>query len=138
MLAARLMLASLSLLLTGLSLLALLLVLTLWVVLALLTLLLMLALLFMQTLRVVLTLLLMLALLFVLRRFVPKLPAALLVVVAAIALSWGFDFAAHGVAEVGKIPAGLPSFEIPSPSFSQIVQLAPAAVGIFLDRKSVV
>jgi SulP family sulfate permease len=69
---------------------------------------------------------------FGLRRLMPKLPGALLVVVAAIALSWGFDFAAHGIAEVGRIPAGLPSFEIPSPSFSDIVQLVPAALGIFL------
>jgi SulP family sulfate permease len=73
-----------------------------------------------------------LAVLFGLRRLVPKLPAALLVVVAAIALSWAFDFAAHGIAEVGKIPAGLPSFEIPGVSFSHIVQLVPAALGIFL------
>jgi high affinity sulfate transporter 1 len=67
-----------------------------------------------------------------LRRLMPKLPGALLVVVAAIALSWAFGFADHGIAEVGRIPAGLPSFKIPSPSFSDIVQLVPAALGIFL------
>jgi MFS superfamily sulfate permease-like transporter len=39
--------------------------------------------------------LLSLAALFGLRRMVPKLPAALLVVVTAIGLSWGFDLAAH-------------------------------------------
>jgi sulfate permease, SulP family len=73
-----------------------------------------------------------LVVLFGLRRLTPKLPAALLVVVAAIALSWAFDFADHGIAELGPIPAGLPSFKIPSPSFSDIVQLVPAALGIFL------
>jgi high affinity sulfate transporter 1 len=67
-----------------------------------------------------------------LRMLMPKLPGALLVVVAAITLSWAFDFAGHGIAEVGPIPAGLPSFEIPTPSFSDIVQLVPAALGVFL------
>jgi len=70
--------------------------------------------------------------LFCLRLLMPKLPAALLVVVAAIGLSWAFDFAAHGVSVVGPIPAGLPSFAIPSPAFADIVRLVPAALGIFL------
>jgi SulP family sulfate permease len=73
-----------------------------------------------------------LAALFSLRLLMPKLPAALLVVVAAIGLSWAFDFAAHGIAVVGPIPAGLPSFAIPRPAFADIVRLIPAAVGIFL------
>ena len=73
-----------------------------------------------------------LALLFLLRRFVPKLPAALIVVACAIALSWGFDFQAHGIAIVGEIPAGLPQLSVPSPPFDQIVRLVPAALGIFL------
>src|SRR5690349_5048261 len=51
-----------------------------------------------------------------LRRLLPKLPAALLVVVAAIGLSWALDFAAHDIAVVGAIPAGLPSLTIPSPA----------------------
>jgi len=73
-----------------------------------------------------------LAALFGLRRLMPKLPGALLVVVAAIALSWAFQLSAHDVAEVGPIPAGLPAFKIPSPSSSDLVQLVPAALGIFL------
>jgi high affinity sulfate transporter 1 len=73
-----------------------------------------------------------LAVLLGLRRLAPKLPAALLVVITAIGVSWAFDFAEHGIAVIGKIPAGLPSFKIPSPSFSDIVQLVPAALGIFL------
>jgi SulP family sulfate permease len=67
-----------------------------------------------------------------LRLLMPKLPAALLIVVAAIGLSWAFDFAAHGVGVVGPIPAGLPSFAIPSPGFGDVIRLAPAALGIFL------
>jgi SulP family sulfate permease len=73
-----------------------------------------------------------LAALFCLRLLIPKLPAALLVVLAAIGLSWAFDFAAHGIAVVGPIPAGLPSFDIPAPSLADTVRLFPPALGIFL------
>ncbi|HTS73834.1 MAG TPA: SulP family inorganic anion transporter [Gaiellaceae bacterium] len=73
-----------------------------------------------------------LAALFGLRLLMPKLPAALLIVVAAIGLSWAVDFAAHGIAVVGPIPAGLPSFDVPTPGFADIVHLLPAALGIFL------
>jgi sulfate permease, SulP family len=73
-----------------------------------------------------------LAALFGLRLLMPKLPAALLIVVVAIGLSWAFDFAAHGVAVVGSIPAGLPNFAIPTPALADVVRLLPAALGIFL------
>jgi SulP family sulfate permease len=73
-----------------------------------------------------------LGLLFVLRLAMPKLPAALIVVVGGIALSWALDLQSHGVAVVGTIPSGLPSFEFPTPAFSDTVHLLPAAVGIFL------
>jgi high affinity sulfate transporter 1 len=70
--------------------------------------------------------------LFALRAVMPKLPAALLVVVGSIGLSWAFDFAAHGIAVVGPIPPGLPSFEIPTPPIGDVLHLVPAALGIFL------
>ena len=73
-----------------------------------------------------------LATLFVLRAFMPRLPAALVVVVVAIGLSWLLDFEAHGIAVVGSVPAGLPSFELPTPGFDDVVNLVPAALGIFL------
>jgi high affinity sulfate transporter 1 len=73
-----------------------------------------------------------LAALFGLRLVMPKLPAALFLVVVAIGLSWALDFAAHGVTVVGPIPAGLPSVEIPTPALGDIVRLVPAAIGIFL------
>jgi high affinity sulfate transporter 1 len=73
-----------------------------------------------------------LAILLVLARVMPRLPAALLVVVAAIGLSWALDLQAHGIAVVGPIPAGLPSFDLPSPAWRDVVHLVPAAVGIFL------
>jgi sulfate permease, SulP family len=42
------------------------------------------------------------------------------------------DLAADDVAVVGEIPSGLPSVDVPSPGFVQTLQLAPAAVGLFL------
>ena len=73
-----------------------------------------------------------LAVLLALKRFAPRVPAALVVVAAAIAVSAGLDLAAAGVAVVGTIPAGLPGLHVPSVSAGDIVELAPAAVGIFL------
>ena len=73
-----------------------------------------------------------LVLLLVLRRFIPRLPGALFVVIGAIVLSRATDLAADGVAVVGEIPSGLPSFDVPSVSFDQLVHLLPAAAGIFL------
>jgi sulfate permease, SulP family len=59
-------------------------------------------------------------------------PAALLVVVGAIAASASLDLAAHGVAVVGAIPSGLPEVAVPSPELADTLTLLPAAVGIFL------
>ena len=73
-----------------------------------------------------------LAALLTLRRFLPAVPGALLVVVIAIGVSWAFDFASHGVAIVGPIPGGLPHPTLPTPSLADVVDLAPAAFGIFL------
>ena len=73
-----------------------------------------------------------LAALFSLRVVMPRLPAALVVVVAAIGVSWALELDAHGVAVVGAIPAGLPSFAVPTPAWLDVIQLVPAALGIFL------
>jgi high affinity sulfate transporter 1 len=73
-----------------------------------------------------------LASLFALRFLMPKLPASLVVVIGSIALSYALDFEEHGIAVVGEIPAGLPSFEIPGVAAGDLVDLLPAAVGIFL------
>lgn len=70
--------------------------------------------------------------LLLMRFFAPRLPAALIVVVAAIGVSWAVDLASHGIAVVGPIAAGLPSIALPTPPFADWVKLAPAAVGIFL------
>jgi SulP family sulfate permease len=73
-----------------------------------------------------------LTVLLLLRFFLPKLPAALLVVAAAIGLSWALDLQAHGVAVVGPIPSGLPGFSVPTASWADVGHLFPAALGIFL------
>lgn len=54
-----------------------------------------------------------LALLFALERFVPRVPAALTVVVLAIVVSTVFDFESLGVHIVGDIPGGLPDIGFP-------------------------
>jgi sulfate permease, SulP family len=66
------------------------------------------------------------------RRFVPLLPAALIVVSVSIAASWALDFSGRDVAILGPIPSGLPSFDIPSVPAATVLELLPAAVGIFL------
>ena len=70
--------------------------------------------------------------LLLLRRFIPALPGALVVVVGAIAASWGFDFAAHGIATVGPVPGGLPRPSLPTPPLADVLELVPAAFAVFL------
>jgi len=67
-----------------------------------------------------------------LRRFLPIVPGALIVVVTTIALSWAFDFASHGVATVGPVADGLPRPKVPTPPLADVVALVPAALGLFL------
>ena len=66
------------------------------------------------------------------RRFVPLLPAALIVVSVSIFASWAFDFSGRDIAILGTIPAGLPSFDIPSVSAADVLVLLTSAIGIFL------
>ena len=73
-----------------------------------------------------------LAVLFACRWRLPRIPAALLVVVGMIGLSWWFDLSRHGIAVVGDIPSGLPSLRIPTPPVVDILKLVPGALGIFL------
>ena len=72
-----------------------------------------------------------LALLLLARWLTPKLPAALVVVALTIAVSAAVGLAALGVAEVGEIPAGLPRFTLPDLRLGTLVDLVPAALGIF-------
>jgi MFS superfamily sulfate permease-like transporter len=47
-----------------------------------------------------------------LRRFVPRLPAALVAVVAAISASRALNFAGHGIATIGPVVGGLPHLRL--------------------------
>jgi sulfate permease, SulP family len=72
-----------------------------------------------------------LAVLIPLRFRVPKFPTPLVVVIAGLAFSWALSLDEHGVAVVGTIPSGLPSFDLPLPPLRDALQLVPAAIGIF-------
>ena len=73
-----------------------------------------------------------LVLLLLSRWLVPKLPAALIVVVVAIAASGALGLAQYGVAVVGDIPAGLPSIRLPDLNLRTMLEILPAALGIFV------
>jgi sulfate permease, SulP family len=73
-----------------------------------------------------------LAILIPLRYVAGRFPAALLVVVGAIGLSWWLDLEDRGVAVTGSVPSGIPDLEFPIPGGGDMLLLLPAAVGIFL------
>jgi SulP family sulfate permease len=68
-----------------------------------------------------------LAFVFVLRRFAPKVPGPLLVVIGATAVSAAWDFAGRGIVTVGPIAGGLPHLGIPHVYWSDILPMAPVA-----------
>ena len=72
-----------------------------------------------------------LVLLLLARWLAPKLPAPLIVVVLAIAASAALGLAGYGVAVVGEIPAGLPSISLPDLHLRAVLDVLPAALGIF-------
>jgi SulP family sulfate permease len=60
-------------------------------------------------------------------RFAPRVPLALIAVVAAIAASAKFDFAHQGIAVIGAVPGGLPMFRLPRATARDILALLPVA-----------
>ena len=72
-----------------------------------------------------------LAAVLLLRWKAPRVPGPLVVVLGGIAVSAVFDLADHGVAVVGHIPPGLPSFEWPSVGLEDVAKLLPAALSLF-------
>ena len=74
----------------------------------------------------------LLAVILALRRVAPKIPAALVVVVAAIAAARALGLEGRGVAVVGAFPHGLPGFAVPKADWRDIHTLLPAAIGIAL------
>ena len=67
-----------------------------------------------------------------LKNWAPKIPASLVLVVTAILASWLWDFESLGIAVVGTIPQGLPSFSIPSVRMEEAEALLPIALTLSL------
>jgi high affinity sulfate transporter 1 len=70
------------------------------------------------------------AVMVVLGRFLPKVPAVLVAVVAAMVLAFVLDLAARGVGLVGVLPSGLPPFTIPRVQVTDLPLLIGGAFGI--------
>ena len=71
---------------------------------------------------------------FGLRRIAPGVPGALVLVVGGLLASWLLDLGARGVALVGDVPRGLPSFDVPDLTlmWDHVVTVAIAAVALVL------
>ena len=70
------------------------------------------------------------ALILALQRWLPKAPAVLIMVVAAIAATSAFGLAARGVSLVGVLPEGFPPLTIPRVRLSDLGPLFGGALGI--------
>jgi high affinity sulfate transporter 1 len=68
----------------------------------------------------------------VLQRWLPKVPAVLIMVVLAIASTTVFSLADHGVSLVGVLPKGFPPLTIPDVRLSDLGPLFAGALGIVL------
>jgi high affinity sulfate transporter 1 len=71
-------------------------------------------------------------LILVLQRWLPKVPAVLIMVVAAIAAASVFDLAGRGVSLVGVLPGGFPPLTIPHVRAADLGPLLAGAAGIAL------
>jgi sulfate permease, SulP family len=67
-----------------------------------------------------------------LRRFAPRWPASLIVVILAIVAASLLDLSAHGVAVTGTVPSGLPSLRVPKVGIHDLGSLAFSSLGVAL------
>jgi high affinity sulfate transporter 1 len=72
------------------------------------------------------------AVVLVLQRWLPKVPAVLVMVVLAIAASSVFDLEERGVSLVGVLPQGFPPLTVPTVAWSDLAPLAAGALAIAL------
>ncbi|MEV7171576.1 sulfate permease [Streptomyces sp. NPDC093224] len=72
------------------------------------------------------------AVVLLLQRFLPKVPAVLVMVLLAIAAASAFGLGARGVGLVGVLPEGLPPFTVPEVRLADLAPLAAGALGIAL------
>ncbi|CAH2896972.1 MAG: Sulfate permease and related transporters (MFS superfamily) [uncultured Paraburkholderia sp.] len=68
----------------------------------------------------------------VFKRVWPRLPVPLIAVVAGIAASDLYGFAAHGIAVLGPVTGGLPALRMPSVTWQQMLDLVPVAASCFV------
>ena len=66
------------------------------------------------------------------RKIDKRIPGALIAVIGSIIVSWHWGLAAHGVATLGHVPSGLPSFGVPDVTWSQFHRLLGTAGAIFI------
>ena len=66
------------------------------------------------------------------RRIAPRIPVSLLIVVAVIAANRAWNLAALGLATIGPVQGGLPSFGLPLATWSETLQLLPVAASCFV------
>ncbi|MGN8138901.1 SulP family inorganic anion transporter [Paraburkholderia sp. 22099] len=66
------------------------------------------------------------------KRFLPRVPVPLIAVVAGIAASDVYGFAAHGIAVLGPVAGGLPGLSMPSVTWQQMLDLLPVAASCFV------
>src|SRR5262252_7394472 len=71
-------------------------------------------------------------LILVLQRWLPKVPAILIMVVLAIAATSVFSLAEHGVSLVGALPKGFPPLTLPHVGLADLAPLLGGALGIAL------
>jgi len=72
------------------------------------------------------------AVVLVIRAVSRRIPGPLIAVVMAIAVSRLADLPAHGVAVIGTVPRGLPSFALPSMGRADVAALLGASVSLFV------
>ncbi len=65
-------------------------------------------------------------------RFAPRWPLALLAVVVTIAASSEYHFAEQGIAVIGPLAGGLPSFRLPDVTLHEILVLVPVSASCFV------
>jgi sulfate permease, SulP family len=66
------------------------------------------------------------------RRFAPRFPVSLVVVVGTIAASAWFHLSKHGFAVIGPVPGGLPSLKWPDANWRETLDLLPVAGSCFV------
>ncbi|TKC83915.1 SulP family inorganic anion transporter [Trinickia terrae] len=65
------------------------------------------------------------------KQVVPRLPVALVAVVASIAASKAYDFAGHGISVIGPVAGGLPSLTWPLVGWRESLELLPTSASCF-------